>query len=823
MNKKGFTLIELVVSIVLVSIVLVSLLATLIKVREAYTVVHENTDILVYSSSITRVINNDLTKNQGIRDAWCSPDGQRCEITLGNDSKRRLQIVKEEESVVSGRSYIDETNIKTTLKYLDTSKSKSINEDIDSYPGSTEEEKLINKENALRESEKTAKLLYIRTLELEDYLNTGEGEEKRNEGIRDTEGYIFYSLGYDQGKYIGENDEMDVITSLKIKIYDGIDLTDESKDIVLYTSGRYDYSEYVGNVYRIEFITESADEVGDTEIEERFGVGFYKANKEHTSNNRINKIKTPGSSTKAFQGYYYENQTLLGQDKKEMIVDSLGNIVVDSRYFNHDVLRKNRDTERVVAYWTECVGEGYELNPTTRICEPKNFTITLNPNGGKFGSSTANKTVSVTYDAQVRDLTTSEIPKKDGNRFLGYKYGTEEYVKINGEIVPTYKIYRIPNNIELVAQWQACQAGTFLKNNECVPCAVASISSAEAMSCTACNPTGANGINGTTSSTGASSCSTSCARAHVNSWVEQNWTDNSVTPICRINDCQTGYRKNNNDDGNSCNPINYSITYTLNGGTNHSSNPNSYTIESAAITINQATPPSGKTFTGWTGSNGSTLQKTVTISSGSTGNKSYEAHYCNNCPSVANGTCSLNESTCEHNISCNTGYHLDGTQCKPDTYTVAYNKNTTDTVNSMPSNQTKTYGVNLTLSSNTPTRSNYTFDGWNTKSDGTGTNYAKGGSYTSNSAVTLYAKWKTNTLYTCSYLFNTNDGDVICCQQSVSGYWGSKTWKEPTGGFWCQTFNVTADRINYFQQYGWSCSKQNGHLEEDISCINRRG
>ena len=36
MNKKGFTLIELIVSIVLVTVILVSLLATLVKLKQTY-------------------------------------------------------------------------------------------------------------------------------------------------------------------------------------------------------------------------------------------------------------------------------------------------------------------------------------------------------------------------------------------------------------------------------------------------------------------------------------------------------------------------------------------------------------------------------------------------------------------------------------------------------------------------------------------------------------------------------------------------------------------------------------------------------------------
>ena len=58
-----------------------------------------------------------------------------------------------------------------------------------------------------------------------------------------------------------------------------------------------------------------------------------------------------------------------------------------------------------------------------------------------------------------------------------------------------------------------------------------------------------------------------------------------------------------------------------------------------------------------------------------------------------------------------------------------------------PSSQTKTYGTALTLSSTSPTRTNHVFKDWNTKSDGTGTSYNPGDSYTSNSTATLYAQW----------------------------------------------------------------------------------
>ncbi len=85
------------------------------------------------------------------------------------------------------------------------------------------------------------------------------------------------------------------------------------------------------------------------------------------------------------------------------------------------------------------------------------------------------------------------------------------------------------------------------------------------------------------------------------------------------------------------------------------------------------------------------------------------------------------------------------------TYTVSYIKNTTDSVSNMPSNQTKTYGADLTLSNNTPTRTGFTFTGWNTKADGKGTSYAKGATYKTNAALTLYAQWTPSKVFTYIY------------------------------------------------------------------------
>ena len=91
-------------------------------------------------------------------------------------------------------------------------------------------------------------------------------------------------------------------------------------------------------------------------------------------------------------------------------------------------------------------------------------------------------------------------------------------------------------------------------------------------------------------------------------------------------------------------------------------------------------------------------------------------------------------------------------QWKALTYGVTYNGNGGSNV---PASQTKTYGKDLTLSSTKPTRTGYSFTGWNTKADGNGTVYAPGAVYKANAKVTLYAQWKVIT-YTITY--NANGG-----------------------------------------------------------------
>jgi uncharacterized repeat protein (TIGR02543 family) len=66
--------------------------------------------------------------------------------------------------------------------------------------------------------------------------------------------------------------------------------------------------------------------------------------------------------------------------------------------------------------------------------------------------------------------------------------------------------------------------------------------------------------------------------------------------------------------------------------------------------------------------------------------------------------------------------------------------------------QAASTGSSITLQS--PPRTGYTFGGWNTSADGTGTNYAAGSSYRVNGNVTLYAQW----VFTVTFHINGGSG-----------------------------------------------------------------
>lgn len=146
----------------------------------------------------------------------------------------------------------------------------------------------------------------------------------------------------------------------------------------------------------------------------------------------------------------------------------------------------------------------------------------------------------------------------------------------------------------------------------------------------------------------------------------------------------------------------YTVSYNANGGSGAPSSQTKWYGKSLTLSTTKPTR-TGYTFQGWaTSASGS-----VAYSSG--------------------GSYTTNAAVTLHAV------------WKAITYTVSYNANGGS---GAPSNQTKTYGVSLTLSSTVPTRTNYIFKGWGTSASATSVSYAAGASYTKNAGVTLYAIWE---------------------------------------------------------------------------------
>ena len=176
------------------------------------------------------------------------------------------------------------------------------------------------------------------------------------------------------------------------------------------------------------------------------------------------------------------------------------------------------------------------------------------------------------------------------------------------------------------------------------------------------------------------------------------------------------------------NETDYTLSYNANGGSGAPSSQTGTGVGSYTFTISSTKPTrTCYTFLGWS------LSSTATSASYQPG-----------------GSITLTASDILYAV------------WKANTYTVSYNANGGS---GAPSNQTKTYGVTLTLSNTKPTRTGYTFSAWNTAQNGSGTSYAPGGSYTANAAVTLYAQWTVNTYVVT---FDAQGGSVTPASKSVT-------------------------------------------------------
>ena len=280
---------------------------------------------------------------------------------------------------------------------------------------------------------------------------------------------------------------------------------------------------------------------------------------------------------------------------------------------------------------------------------------------------------------------------------------------------------------------------------------------------------------------------------------------------------------------------NYSIGYNLNGGS-ISGQKTSYNVTTESFTLPTPTR-TGYTFTGWTGSNGSTPQKSVTIAKGSTGNKSYTANWSANTYYVTYDANGGSGAPAKQAFVFNSGAKISTTkptrtgytfvnwdyngnkfnpgdaipsgwgsftltaQWSANSYTVTYNANNGS--GSM-SPSTATYNSNFLTKKNEFTRTGYTFNGWSAKPDGSagGWGLTDSGVYESSvpwkwtytNDITLYAQWKPNTY-----------AQIIQARyQNADGTWGSYS-------------TVKSGNANYNATYSWSRAADGTYKAASIS------
>ena len=170
-------------------------------------------------------------------------------------------------------------------------------------------------------------------------------------------------------------------------------------------------------------------------------------------------------------------------------------------------------------------------------------TFNASTNGGTLttGVGTLDKNCTIQNQQNTCSIGTSDPGVNDR---AGYIRKAGWYNNSSGGNVVATRSFS--SNQTLYAQWDACQKGYYALAGatSCTACSVGAYSaSIGSSSCAVC------GAGKTTSGTGtqASSSCTDCSnKAHVATWETPTWSPNSVTNLCKIKTCESGYKISNN-------------------------------------------------------------------------------------------------------------------------------------------------------------------------------------------------------------------------------------------------------------------------------------
>lgn len=91
-NKKGFTLVEVAISVSLLSFVMVFLLRFISEIRKDEDTISLNTEMLLNKAVISKTINEDINET-GISSLTCS--NTKCTIALKNNKTKTIEITND--------------------------------------------------------------------------------------------------------------------------------------------------------------------------------------------------------------------------------------------------------------------------------------------------------------------------------------------------------------------------------------------------------------------------------------------------------------------------------------------------------------------------------------------------------------------------------------------------------------------------------------------------------------------------------------------------------------------------------------------------------
>ena len=265
-----------------------------------------------------------------------------------------------------------------------------------------------------------------------------------------------------------------------------------------------------------------------------------------------------------------------------------------TKYYNADGSSartyKNGDATTLYAHWSEA-----------------KYTVTLNKNGGTGGANS----VEATKGSAMPAL--SSLPTRAGYTFAGYYSATSggtKYYNANGS---SAKNFDKDANTTLYAQWTANEyTVTYNANGGTVsPASFKYKTNNNTTTTTAQNFTLATPTRSGYTFTGWSVSKSGVSVANKTALTINGdiYGDFTVTA--------------------NWSAIPYTISYDLDGGTVSGTNPTEYNIETATFTLINPTKV-GYDFVGWTGSNGTTPQTSVSVAKGSTGNKTFTANWAYN-------------------------------------------------------------------------------------------------------------------------------------------------------------------------------------------------